>query len=244
MDRLDVPWDYEPEGYDVDGVAYLPDFLVYPNTEFAFWLEIKGDFPSEEELAKAKGLAEGSGIPAYVYWAKLEPPAPDLASLTDAEYCGQRTNRYAWINGHGWRWYQATLPPAWQLNLTPTAFRFTPNAKTDGAESGFWWWTDCPLCGRALIKINGQVGWCPSYDGRTSAPQTNGAAAAKLGNWPTASPARRPGEWPTGTRPEEWPGKTWPVNGAYPRFAHRTPRLLDAYEAAKSARFEHGESGA
>lgn len=212
MDRLNVPWDYEPEGYLVDDVPYLPDFLVYPNTEFAFWLEIKGDFPNEDELAKTKGLAEGSGIPAYVYWAKLEPPAPDFP---DVEYSGSRVHRYAWINGAGWRQYYATLPPTWQLGLRPTAFRFPPNAKTEGVESGFWWWTDCPHCGRALIKINGQVGWCPSYDGRDA----NG-------------------------RPGAWPGKTWPVNGVYPRFAHRTPRLLDAYEAARSARFEHGEHGA
>jgi hypothetical protein len=238
MDHLDVPWDYEPEGYLVDGVSYLPDFLVYPNTGHAFWLEIKGTFPNEDELATAKGLAEGSGIPAFVYWAKPEPPAPDFASLTDAEYRGRRTNKYAWINGHGWRWYQATLPPTWQIGLIPTAFRFTPNAKTGGAESGFWWWTDCPHCGRALIKINGQVGWCPSFDGRNSTPHDNETAT---------DPTRKPGRWPSATkprRPGEWPGKTWPVNGAYPRFAHRTQRLLDAYEAATSARFEHGENGA
>ncbi|MCU1613735.1 MAG: hypothetical protein JWO98_1275 [Frankiales bacterium] len=214
FETLGIPWEYEPQGYMVNGTPYLPDFLVYPNTEFAFWLEIKGVFPSEDELAKARGLAEGSGIPAYVYWAKLEPPAPDFA-LTDSTYHGSPINRYAWTNESGWRSYYAKLPPPWQLELTPTSFRFNPSGKAEKAESGFWWWTDCPHCGRALIKLNGQVGWCPSFDGRNS-----------------------------NSRPGAWPGKTWPVNGTYPRFAHRTQRLLAAYTAARSARFEHGESGA
>lgn len=217
MDHLNVPWEYEPQGYVInDNTPYLPDFLVYPNTRFAFWLEVKGAFPNKDELTKAKGLAEGSGIPAYVYWGNLEPPGPNPDSLhSDETYYGSFVTRYAWINESGWNPYPLQLPPSWELGLTPTAFRFDPNDKAGKAESRFWWWIDCPHCGRALIKINGQVGWCPSYDGRNS-----------------------------NSRPGAWPGKTWPVNGFYPRFAHRTPRLLAAYTAARSARFEHGESSA
>lgn len=32
-------------------------------------------------------------------------------------------------------------------------------------------------------------------------------------------------------------GPTWP------RFGHHSPHLLTAYEAARSTRFEHGQSG-
>ncbi|WPO69164.1 hypothetical protein [Streptomyces sp. KN37] len=48
VERLDVPWDYGSQGDLVDGTPYLPDFLVRPDTETAFWLEIKGTFPSPE----------------------------------------------------------------------------------------------------------------------------------------------------------------------------------------------------
>lgn len=213
MNHLNVPWEYEPQGYVVNGTPYLPDFLVYPNTDGAFWLEIKGVFPDGDELTKARGLAEGSGIPAYVYWGKPEAPAPDLSRLTEREYCGFDRDGYIWVDQEGWREHP-TQPPAWQIGLAPTAFRFNPNGKNSSknrapgeTSSGFWWWADCPHCGRALIKINGQIGYCPTFDGR---------------DWDDIE--KEIGE------------------GLYPRFAHRTPRLLSAYDAARKARFEHGET--
>lgn len=205
MDHLQVPWEYEPQGYMVDGTPYLPDFLVWPNTDLAFWLEIKGVFPNDDELAKARGLAEGTGIPAYVYWAKPEPTAPDLSHLSNHEYCGFDRDGYVWLDEYGWL-ESPTQPPSWQIGLTPTAFRLNPSG-TNGGRSRFWWWTDCPHCGRALIKINGQIGWCPTFDGR------------------------------------DWDEVISEIGDLYPRFAHRTPRLLAAYTAARSARFEHGEQG-
>jgi hypothetical protein len=214
LNHLDVPWAYEPQGYVVNGTPYLPDFLVWPNTDMAFWLEIKGACPNDDELAKARGLAEGSGITAYVYWGKPEAPAPDLSHLAQHEYCGFDRDGYVWTDDYGWREYP-TQPPAWQLNLTPTAYRFNANGKNSNKDripnrtnSGFWWWADCPHCGRALIKINGQIGYCPTWDGR------------------------------------DWDDIEKEIGGSmYPRFAHRTPRLLAAYEAARTARFEHGERG-
>ena len=206
MDHLEVPWEYEPQGYVVDGRPYLPDFLVWPGTELAFWLEIKGQFPGQEELDKAQGLAEGSEIPAYVYWGKPEVPAGDLDHLTHDEYIGWDQDGYIWTDDSGWRSYP-TQPPIWQLDLTPTAFRFGATNKAP-IKSGFWWWMDCPFCGRAVIKMHGQVGGCPS-----NAHLDFGDLMDRHGP-------------------------------PYPRFAHRTDRLVKAYEAARSARFEHGQSGA
>ncbi|MFJ4925324.1 hypothetical protein [Streptomyces sp. NPDC088736] len=207
MDHLDVDWEYEPQGYVVDGRPYLPDFLVWPDTELAFWLEIKGQFPGQDELDAARGLAEGTQIPAIVYWGKPQPPAPDLDYLTHDAYCGwDQEDGYIWADERG-RLPYPTRPPAWQLDLTPTAFHFNKVNKAS-IESGFWWWTDCPFCGKALIKLHGQVGSCPS-----NAHLDLDYLMDKYGP-------------------------------PYPRFAHRTERLLQAYEAARSARFEHGENGA
>lgn len=201
FDTLGIRWEYEPQGYVIDGTPYLPDFLVHPNTDGAFWLEIKGVFPGDDELAKARGLAEGSGVPAFVYWGKPEAPAPDLSHLTADQFCGFDRDGYVWVDQWGWSEYP-TQPPAWQLTLTPTAFRFNPNGKHAG-KSGFLWWTECPHCGHVRLSSQGQVGWCPSFDGR-----------------------------PVDELPE-----------LYPNFGHRTERLLAAYAAARSARFEHGERG-
>jgi hypothetical protein len=207
FDHLGIAWEYEPQGYVVNGVPYLPDFLIHPDTDMAFWLEIKAVFPSADELAKARGLAEGTGVPAYVYWGRPEAPAPDLSHLDMERYCGWDRDGYVWTDDHGWREYP-TGPPAWQVGLTPTAFRFNPGGKPGKDKSGFWWWTECPHCNHALIKISGQIGYCPAFDNR------------------------------------DWESIESEIGSLYPRFAHRTPRLLAAYTAARSARFEHGESGA
>ncbi|KAB8186923.1 hypothetical protein FH608_046395 [Nonomuraea phyllanthi] len=197
MDHLDVPWDYELEGYVVDGKPYLPDFLVYPDTPAAFWLEIKGTAPTADEVAKAQGLATGTSIPAYVYFGKVEVPAPDLSHITDLEDLIGSPG-YEWDNSVGWLPYPVR-PAQWELNLTPTAYRLNPRPTPGQPKSDFWWWMDCPYCPRAIIKLSGQVFGCPDLpdDAELQAVQ----------------------------------------------FRHHTPRLLDAYRAARSARFEHGESG-
>ncbi|MFB7555347.1 hypothetical protein [Streptomyces brevispora] len=207
MDHMGIPWDYEPQGYVVDGTPYLPDFLVYPGQEGQFWLEIKGGFPTKDEVAKAQGLAIGTEITAFVYWAKPEPPAPDLSHLTEEQLNGWDQTGYVWTDDCGWREYP-TLPPAWQLDLWPTAYRLNPSGKPTKIKSGFHWWTECAVCGHIRLAVSGQQGYCPRFDRMTS---------------------------------EEIHRK---VGRLYPRFGHRAPRVLAAYNAAKSARFEHGQSGA
>lgn len=44
---------YEPEGYDLDGEWYLPDFWLQ---EFEMFVEIKAEAPTEAEIAKAEAL--------------------------------------------------------------------------------------------------------------------------------------------------------------------------------------------
>lgn len=68
----------------------------------------------------------------------------------------------------GWRPYP-NLPAAWETELPPpTAFRFGPGRNGSVAppkepRSNYWWWIDCPFCGMAVLKLHGQVGWCPSW---------------------------------------------------------------------------------
>lgn len=54
FDALGVVYQYEPEGYDLDGIWYLPDFWL---PELGCWVEIKGEQPTEEESGKARLLA-------------------------------------------------------------------------------------------------------------------------------------------------------------------------------------------
>lgn len=49
FDALGVAWEYEKEGFEMDGVRYLPDFHL---PESLLWVEIKPDKPSDDELQK------------------------------------------------------------------------------------------------------------------------------------------------------------------------------------------------
>jgi len=65
FDALGVPWEYEKEGYDLPEVGkYLPDFWL-PHQE-AF-VEIKGEHPNEEELAKCYQLFRNSGYAVFAF---------------------------------------------------------------------------------------------------------------------------------------------------------------------------------
>lgn len=43
FERLGWRWEYEPQGFEKDGVRYLPDFLVHPTDKLSYWVEVKGD---------------------------------------------------------------------------------------------------------------------------------------------------------------------------------------------------------
>lgn len=58
FDTLDIEYQYEPEGFELsNGEWYLPDFFL---PTFDLWIEIKGDWPTDEEKLKAKLLCEGT----------------------------------------------------------------------------------------------------------------------------------------------------------------------------------------
>jgi hypothetical protein len=41
FDNLGLRWEYEPEGFDIDGEAYLPDFRVWTPQGKPIWYEVK-----------------------------------------------------------------------------------------------------------------------------------------------------------------------------------------------------------
>lgn len=208
FDHLGISWRYEPQGYIVGGKPYLPDFLVHPDSPRSFWLEVKGVHPTDEELEKAQGLASATKLPVFVRWGDVETPPTQLAQVTgyDEYVAGQGpTCRLEWDNREGWQEVCVGQPAAWKRGLTPTAYRLDPPHRDVVylPRSASWWWTDCHHCGHVILKMYGQIGYCPSFN---------------------------EGGIPRGHQ-------------LYPSFGHATPRLIAAYVAARSARFEHGESG-
>ncbi len=64
LDSLNIKWEYEKEGYNLeDGTPYLPDFWL---PEVEMWAEVKGTLFTEEELEKAILLHRGLGFPVLL----------------------------------------------------------------------------------------------------------------------------------------------------------------------------------
>lgn len=60
MDQIGVPFDYEPEGFQMEnGLRYLPDFYL---TNQKIWAEVKAEMPTPSEIEKAQRLTNESGL--------------------------------------------------------------------------------------------------------------------------------------------------------------------------------------
>ena len=82
FDALGIEWLYEPEGFDLDGEWYLPDFFL-PSFNGGTWCEVKpheGDFSKAkrfvEKTKKSIWLCEGNPemrVTQLLCWAEVDP---------------------------------------------------------------------------------------------------------------------------------------------------------------------------
>jgi hypothetical protein len=54
FDAMGIAWQYEPQGYVVNGIPYLPDFLL----DCGSWVEVRGD-PARVDSARFAAIARG-----------------------------------------------------------------------------------------------------------------------------------------------------------------------------------------
>lgn len=148
FEALGIEWEYEKEGYIVDGKPYLPDFWL---PDFGF-IEIKGEYPTDNEQLKLQLLADGIGCTAYIFFGNLPDPADTGIWRTDSALI---------------------VSPYWDNHYT---------------------WCACQVCGKLGIQFEGRAGRiCKHTDNDKG-------------------------------------------------YGYDDPRIIDAYETARSARFEHGET--
>jgi hypothetical protein len=103
FDTLGVKYEYEKEGYDLDGLWYLPDFWL---PEQGCWAEIKGQEPTEEEQEKCVRMQAHSGLKVHLFFGEIpsiDCPGtvytyranPDLGVHPDEPLC-MRSDYYGW----------------------------------------------------------------------------------------------------------------------------------------------------
>jgi hypothetical protein len=71
LDSLGIPYEYEKDGYDLDGLWYLPDFWL---PDHGCWLEIKAKMNwDDDSWDKAHKLAAHTGYPCYLVAGQAWP---------------------------------------------------------------------------------------------------------------------------------------------------------------------------
>lgn len=71
FNTLDLPYEYEPEGFHLPTGPYLPDFWL-PTLNTGTWLEVKGPF-NPHDLTIVANLAQHSGHPCIYAQGPIEP---------------------------------------------------------------------------------------------------------------------------------------------------------------------------
>jgi len=79
FDNVGIEYRYEPEGFDIDGIWYLPDFYL---PKHSCWVEIKPGDPSQEEMVKAAALGYSQG-PAYIFHGEVWLNGYDTLQFTN-----------------------------------------------------------------------------------------------------------------------------------------------------------------
>lgn len=85
FDAMEWDWEYEKEGFDLDGMLYLPDFLL-KNCDT--WVEIKGAPPTADEVVKCGRLAKHTNQAVLILFGEPWPDKHGALFLSDGEPVG------------------------------------------------------------------------------------------------------------------------------------------------------------
>lgn len=189
FDALNIPWEYEKEGFNLgDGIFYLPDFWL---PEQQCWIEIKGEHPTEEEHQKANLLAQHSKHDVFLFAGPINLPSGDP-----------------------------------KKDFGTVAYRYQLGAEL--FKHPVYSWHECPYCRKLALCFAVWGGFpCECFPGNiVSAMEAARIRQLEEGSEEDADHI----EW--------WSDK---VMAFYD--TDKSPRLVRAYTAARSARFEFGEKG-
>ena len=79
-----IKYEYEKEGYDLGELGwYLPDFWL-PN--HSYWIEIKGQQPTREEILKIDKLADITSCMGYIFSGEIKIPNGTYENTNFATY--------------------------------------------------------------------------------------------------------------------------------------------------------------
>ncbi len=114
FDSLNIPWVYEPEGIEINGIKYLPDFYLPDCKQF---FEVKGVMSNDDErkinalmdagYSVTIGYDDGHFI-ACDYWGEDNDTIQDIYSLAynnGSALCHCKECGKYWFMGFGGIWH-------------------------------------------------------------------------------------------------------------------------------------------
>lgn len=118
FDELGLPWEYEKEGFNYNGIYYLPDFY-FPTLKI--WAEVKPEKFTKEEFIKVAAL-EGGGLVLDGYpecrnfiFAGLKCCCVECGSCPEEE----GYNAYCYDCYLNWEWKDYV----WSIDLVGSAYK-------------------------------------------------------------------------------------------------------------------------
>lgn len=93
FETLGIDYQYELQGYDFDGIYYLPDFWLPVHQ---CWIEIKGPEPTGDELRKAHLLSLHTGKPIFIFFGDAWLPSQQKHGGA------YRCSKTKWKQGYYW----------------------------------------------------------------------------------------------------------------------------------------------
>ena len=168
MDAHRIKWAYEPEGFGISGIRYLPDFHL---PDIKTILEVKGILDEHDEaklaalvpVAAKLGIMTILGIPGNPVRFQLCRPTPEMESKavldeTWAEVCSWEWSAKSDISDEVamvrcascGSWYFIDSSMSWQC--TACGF-YDGNGTFDLVHPGSSGWNchDCPDCGERVV---------------------------------------------------------------------------------------------
>jgi hypothetical protein len=197
FDAMGVKYEYEKEGYDLDGLWYLPDFWL-PEQEC--WVEIKGQKPTREEHAKCIKLMQHANPRGRNPWGMIK---------------AYDKNVYL---------FAGDIPSPDAIDYKSCLCAYSYGTEGLAREYG---WTECLFCGLVGITLGCSIQDLPC---RCAKKHIRMEAIDEILVEIRCKTSDR--------FVNEVYGPKRQVFLAY----HDTPRLVEAYTAARSARFEHKEA--
>jgi len=237
FDHLGVAYEYEQEGYELpDGTRYLPDFYL-PREDCFF--EIKGATPTDADFHKAGLLAHATdkfvdvlaGQPGDHAMYGMKPHRPVKTDLLDwLDACPDDWLR--WRTAAMLRDMNRAVPQEYLVREYPNGTKTKPSDTRYHRESGLELDFDQDshrlVAWRPYERMERDYVVIPEYDVAVTAQSFQGVAW-----W------GRPMNHQYGVDPDYDAERYMDADAPQQSRAY-----AQAIEAARSARFEHGESGA